>query len=50
MQYPEPSKGDRTFAAVTEFTMLVLSLRISIFDIKSQGCCLDWDRQKWRSF
>jgi len=35
VQYPEPTKGDRIFAAVTEYTMFVLSLRLSIFDMKS---------------
>ncbi len=54
VQYPQPTKGDRRFAAVFEYIMLVLSLRISICDIKSQGCCLDWDNHnhqaKWRSF
>ncbi len=45
---------DRVFAAVTESTMLVLYLRFSIFDMKSQGHCLDWDKHnyqaKWRNF
>lgn len=54
MQYPEPTKGDRRFAAVIECNMLVLSLRLSIFDIESQGHCLNWDNHnhqaKWRSF
>lgn len=54
MQYPEPTKGNRRFAAVSECTMFVLSLRLSFFDIKSQSCELDWDKnnhqEKWRSF